>query len=50
MVGVDRAEWNRYVAVVRAQLDEADFAVAWAEGRAILADGWEQVVAYALEK
>ena len=50
MAGVDRAEWDRYVAAVRAQLDEAAFAAAWAEGRTILDDGWEQVVVYALER
>jgi predicted ATPase len=50
MVGVDRAERDRYVAIVRAQLDEAAFAAAWAEGRAMLDDGWEQVVVYALER
>jgi hypothetical protein len=49
MVGVDRAEWDRYVAVVRAQLDEAAFAAAWAKGRTIPDDGWEQAIVYALE-
>jgi predicted ATPase/transcriptional regulator with XRE-family HTH domain len=32
----DRTEYDRYVAVARAQLDEAAFAAAWAEGRALL--------------
>ena len=49
MVGVDRAEWDRYVAAVRAQQDEAAFLAAWAKGRTILVDGWEQAVVYALE-
>jgi non-specific serine/threonine protein kinase len=31
----DRLEYDRYVAAVRAQLDEAAFAAAWAEGRAM---------------
>jgi predicted ATPase len=50
MVGVDRAEWDRYTAVVRTQLDEAAFAAVWAEGRTMLVDGWEQAVAQALER
>ncbi|HEX9922142.1 MAG TPA: hypothetical protein VGD99_05735, partial [Anaerolineae bacterium] len=31
----DQVEYDRNVAVVRAQLDEATFAAAWAEGRAM---------------
>jgi hypothetical protein len=48
LIAADRAEYDRNVAAVRAQLDEAAFAAAWAEGRAMAADDWEQVVAYAL--
>ena len=44
LIAADRAEYDRNVAAVRAQLDEAAFAAAWAEGRAMAADGWEQVV------
>ena len=43
-------EYDRNVAAVRAQLDEATFARAWAEGRAMAAEGWKQAVAYALEE
>jgi len=39
------ADYERYVAAARAQLDEATFAAAWAEGRAMSLD---QVVAEAL--
>jgi predicted ATPase/class 3 adenylate cyclase len=42
----DRAEYERDVAAARAQLDEATFAAARAEGRAMTI---EQAVAYALE-
>ncbi len=42
-----RADYNRNIAAVRAQLDEAAFAAAWAEGRAMT---MEQVVVYALEE
>ncbi len=42
----DRAEYDRDVAAVRAQLDEALFVAAWAEGRAMTL---EQAIAYALE-
>ncbi len=45
---VDQVEWDHNVAIVRGQLDEATFAAAWAEGRAMAAGDWEQVVAYAL--
>jgi hypothetical protein len=34
---------------VRAQLDEATFEAAWAEGRAMALEDWEQAVAYALK-
>jgi hypothetical protein len=40
-----RADFERYVAAARAQLDEAAFATAWAAGRAMSLD---QVVAEAL--
>ncbi len=42
---VDRAEYERNVAAVRAQMDEKAFAAAWAEGRAMTL---EQATAYAL--
>jgi len=41
-----RADYDRYVAAARAQLDAATFTAAWAQGRAMSLD---QVVAYALE-
>jgi non-specific serine/threonine protein kinase len=41
----DRNEYNRNLAAVRAQLDEAAFAVAWAEGRVTT---MEQAIEYAL--
>jgi non-specific serine/threonine protein kinase len=41
-----RAECDRYLVVARAQLDEAAFAAAWAEGRIF---SLEQAVAYALD-
>jgi predicted ATPase/DNA-binding XRE family transcriptional regulator len=40
-----RADYDRYVAAVRAQLGEATFAAAWAEGQAMTQ---EQAIAYAL--
>jgi len=43
----DRIEYDRYVAAVRAQLDEAVFAAAWAEGRALTL---EQAIEYALSE
>jgi predicted ATPase/class 3 adenylate cyclase/DNA-binding CsgD family transcriptional regulator len=43
---VERAPYERDVAAVRAQLDEATFAAAWAAGRALQL---EQVIACALE-
>jgi predicted ATPase/DNA-binding XRE family transcriptional regulator len=42
----DQKELDYYIATVRAQLDEAAFAKAWAEGRAMT---MEQAVAFALE-
>lgn len=42
----ERAEYDRKVAVVRAKLDEAIFAEAWAQGRVMTLD---QAVSYALE-
>jgi predicted ATPase/class 3 adenylate cyclase len=45
-VTVDRAEVDRQVTAIRAQLDEATFAAAWEEGWAMTI---EQAVAYALE-
>jgi tetratricopeptide (TPR) repeat protein len=41
-----RADFDHYVAVARAQLDEAAFAVAWAEGQAMTL---AQAISYALE-
>jgi hypothetical protein len=41
----DQAEYNSYVAAVRAQLDEPTFAAAWAAGRAL---PFEQAVAEGL--
>ncbi len=41
----DRAEFDRNLAAIRAQLDEAVFAAAWQEGRAMTL---EQATAYAL--
>lgn len=34
----DRAEYDEHVAAARAQVDEAAFAAAWAEGRAMTLD------------
>jgi predicted ATPase/DNA-binding CsgD family transcriptional regulator len=42
---VDQVEHDRYVAAARAQLDEATFAAAWAEGQAMT---MEEAIAYAL--
>lgn len=42
----DRAEYDSKVAAVRAKLDEATFAQAWAQGRAMTL---EQAISYALE-
>jgi hypothetical protein len=46
LAAADQAEHDRYVALARDQLDEAAFAAAWAEGRAM---AMEQAIAYALE-
>lgn len=43
---VDRAEGDRQVTAIRAQLDEATFAAAWEEGREMT---MEQAIEYALE-
>ena len=43
----ERADYDRYVAAVRTQLDQAAFATAWAQGRAMTL---EQAVALALEE
>ncbi|HSH82550.1 MAG TPA: tetratricopeptide repeat protein, partial [Herpetosiphonaceae bacterium] len=43
----ERADYDRYVAAVRTQLDQAAFAAAWAEGRAM---SYKQAVALALEE
>jgi len=43
----DQKEFDHYVAAIRAHLDEAAFANAWAEGRAMTL---EQAIAYALQK
>jgi len=48
LIAADRAEYDHNVTAVRAQLDEAAFAAARAEGRAMATDDWEQAVAYAL--
>ena len=51
----DQKEFDHYVAAVRAQIDEAAFAKAWAEGRVMIlrqdsGQALEQVIQYALEK
>ena len=43
---VERAEYDRAVALARVQLDPASFSVAWDEGLAL---SWEQAANYALE-
>jgi non-specific serine/threonine protein kinase len=43
----DRADFDHHVAVTRAQLDEATFEAAWANGRAM---SLEEAVAYALDE
>ncbi|HSR30876.1 MAG TPA: tetratricopeptide repeat protein, partial [Anaerolineae bacterium] len=49
----DRADLERNLAAVRAQLDQRAFAAAWTEGQALAADAspaaWEQTIACALE-
>jgi hypothetical protein len=47
MQPVDQAEFDRNVTAARAQLDEAAFATAWAEGRAM---SLPQAIEYALER
>lgn len=47
LLPLDRAEYDRNVATLRAQLAEATFAAAWAEGRAMTL---EQAIEYALEE
>ncbi|HSH77715.1 MAG TPA: tetratricopeptide repeat protein [Herpetosiphonaceae bacterium] len=42
----ERHEWERYVPATRAQLDDATFEAAWAEGRAM---SLEHAIAYARE-
>jgi predicted ATPase len=44
----DRMEHDQAVENARAQLGEAAFAAAWAEGRVMTANAWEQTVEYAL--
>ncbi len=46
MAPVDQAEYDRYVAAARAQLDDHAWAAAWAEGQAMTL---ERAIAYALE-
>jgi predicted ATPase/DNA-binding CsgD family transcriptional regulator len=43
----DRVEYDRYIATVRSQLDEAAFAAAWSEGRELTL---EQAIEYALSE
>ena len=38
LIAADKAEYDRNVALVRSQLDEATFAAVWAEGREMAAD------------
>jgi predicted ATPase len=45
LAAADQAEYDHYVALARDQLDQAAFAAAWAEGRAMT---MEKAVAYAL--
>ncbi len=45
-MAAQRRELDRITAATRAELDEATFEAAWAEGRAM---SLEQAVAYALE-
>ena len=46
MTPFERVEYDREVSDLRANMDEAAFAKAWAEGRALT---MEQAAAYALE-
>jgi hypothetical protein len=49
----DRSDWERDAAALREQLGEPAFAAAWAEGRALAADGasaaWERISEAATE-
>jgi non-specific serine/threonine protein kinase len=45
MAAVERSEYTEQVAALRAQMDEAAFAAAWASGRALTLD---QAIVYAL--
>jgi hypothetical protein len=45
MTPAEREEYDRHLSALRAQLSEAEFAAAWAEGRALSLD---EAVAYAL--
>jgi hypothetical protein len=47
LAAVDKSEWDRNVAAVRAQMDEVAFAAAWAEGREMTV---KQAIAYGLEE
>jgi len=44
---IHRVEYDRTVAAIQTQLNEAAFAAAWAEGRAMTL---EQAIAYALSE
>jgi predicted ATPase/DNA-binding SARP family transcriptional activator len=46
---IDRPRQARVVSALRAALGEAAFAATWEEGEALVADGMERVVTYALE-
>jgi hypothetical protein len=46
-----KADYDHTLAIVRAELDEAAFVKARAQGRKMATDGnWEQAIAYALEE
>jgi hypothetical protein len=49
----DRADLERNLAALRAQLNQGAFATAWTEGQALAGDAspasWEQTIACALE-
>ncbi|MCP4536197.1 MAG: protein kinase [Chloroflexi bacterium] len=49
LIAADKAEYDRNLALVRAQLDEATFAAAWAKGREMATSDWEQALVYALD-
>jgi hypothetical protein len=46
LAAADQAEYDRYLALTRDQVEESALAAAWAEGRAMT---MEQAIAYALE-